>query len=31
MVLIAAIGRALASVTPQDALGWFVSCSYSFC
>jgi transposase len=29
--LIAAIGRALASVTPQDALGWFVSCSYSFC
>ena len=29
--LITAIGQALASVTPQDALGWFVSCGYSFC
>jgi transposase len=29
--LIAAIGAALAQVTPQDALGWFVSCGYSFC
>ena len=29
--LITAIGRALARVTPQDALGWFVSCGYSFC
>jgi len=29
--LIAAIGRALARVTPQDALGWFASCGYSFC
>ena len=29
--LITAIGQALASVTPQDALGWFASCGYSFC
>jgi transposase len=29
--LIAAIGQALAKVTSQDALGWFVSCGYSFC
>jgi transposase len=26
-----AIGAALAQVTPQDALGWFASCGYSFC
>lgn len=29
--LVAAIGQALAQVTAQDALGWFVSCGYSFC
>ena len=29
--LVAAIGCALALVTAQDALGWFVSCGYSFC
>lgn len=29
--LITAIGQALARVTPQDALGWFASCGYSFC
>lgn len=29
--LITAIGQALARLTPQDALGWFASCSYSFC
>ena len=29
--LITAIGLALAKVTPQDALGWFTSCGYSFC
>jgi transposase len=29
--LITAIGQALATVTPQDALGWFASCGYSFC
>jgi transposase len=29
--LITAIGQALAKVTAQDALGWFVSCGYSFC
>lgn len=29
--LVQAIGQALAKVTPQDALGWFVSCGYSFC
>ena len=29
--LLTAIGQALAQVTPQDALGWFASCGYSFC
>jgi transposase len=29
--LITAIGHALAQITPKDALGWFVSCGYSFC
>jgi len=29
--LVTAIGQALARVTPQDALGWFASCGYSFC
>lgn len=29
--LITASGHALAKVTPQDALGWFASCGYSFC
>jgi len=29
--LVAAIGAALTQVTTQDALGWFVSCGYSFC
>ena len=29
--LIVAIGQALARVTPQDALNWFVHCGYSFC
>lgn len=29
--LITTIGAALAQVTPQDALGWFVSSGYSFC
>jgi hypothetical protein len=29
--LITAIGQALAKVTAHDALGWFVSCGYSFC
>lgn len=29
--LITAIGQALAKVTPQDALGWFACCGYSFC
>ncbi len=29
--LIRAIGQALAQVTAKDALGWFVSCGYSFC
>ena len=29
--LVTAIGQALARVTAQDALGWFVSCGYSFC
>lgn len=28
--LLAAIASALAAVTPQDALGWFVHCGYSF-
>jgi transposase len=29
--LVKAVGQALAQVTAQDALGWFVSCGYSFC
>ena len=29
--LVQAIGQALSQVTAQDALGWFVSCGYSFC
>jgi MFS family permease len=29
--LISAIGQALKKITPQDALGWFTSCGYSFC
>lgn len=29
--LIAAIGQALARVTPKDALGWFTHCGYRFC
>jgi len=29
--LLAAIGQALAKVTPQDALNWFASCGYSIC
>ena len=29
--LIAAIGQALAKVTPSDALNWFAHCGYSFC
>ena len=29
--LVAAVGAALAQVTPKDAFGWFVSCSYRFC
>jgi hypothetical protein len=29
--LVQAIGQALAQVTPQDTLGWFASCGYSFC
>jgi transposase len=29
--LIAAIGQALAKVTPNDALNWFAHCGYSFC
>lgn len=28
--LLKAIGAALAAVSPQDALGWFVACGYSF-
>lgn len=28
--LLAAIASALSAVTPQDALGWFTSCGYSF-
>jgi transposase len=28
--LLAAVGQALRSVTPQDALNWFASCGYSF-
>jgi transposase len=29
--LVKAIGQALAQITAQDAVGWFVSCGYSFC
>lgn len=29
--LVQAIGQALAQISPKDALGWFVSCGYSFC
>lgn len=29
--LIAAIGQALARVTPKDALNWFAHCGYSIC
>jgi transposase len=29
--LVQAIGQALAQVTARDALGWFISCGYSFC
>lgn len=29
--LIVALGQALARVTPQDAVNWFVHCGYSFC
>jgi transposase len=29
--LTSAIGAALAQITPKDALGWFISCGYSFC
>lgn len=29
--LVRTIGQALAQVTAKDALGWFVSCGYSFC
>ena len=28
--LLAAIAAALRAVTPQDALGWFAACGYSF-
>ena len=28
--LLAAFASALAAVTPQDALGWFAHCGYSF-
>ena len=28
--LVAAIAAALLTVTPQDAMGWFASCGYSF-
>ena len=28
--LLEAIGQALQSVTPQDAINWFASCGYSF-
>ena len=28
--LVTAVGAALASVTPQDAINWFASCGYSF-
>lgn len=29
--LVNAIGRALGQITAKDALGWFISCGYSFC
>jgi len=29
--LVPAIGQALARISAKDALGWFVSCGYSFC
>ena len=29
--LVAVIGQALTRITPQDALGWFTACGYSFC
>ena len=29
--LVIAIGDALGRITPQDAIGWFTSCGYSFC
>ncbi len=29
--LVQAIGQALARISAKDALGWFVSCGYSFC
>jgi transposase len=29
--LLAAIGQALAQITPQDAMNWFAHCGYSFC
>lgn len=29
--LITAIGRALARITPKDAVNWFAHCGYSFC
>ena len=29
--LVQAIGQALAQISAKDALGWFVSCGYSFC
>jgi len=29
--LIAAIGQALANVTPRDAMNWFAHCGYSIC
>jgi len=28
--LIEAIGLALQTITPQDAMNWFTSCGYSF-
>lgn len=28
--LLAAIGRALRAITPQDAINWFAACGYSF-
>ena len=29
--LLAAIGNALAKVTPKDAFNWFILCGYRFC